>query len=129
VDDVRQVYLFQDGKRLLGPLDLAETLWERTRGLIGRDAIEGRRGMVIPRCGLIHTCFVRFPIDAVFLSRDGTVVKVKSNMKPWRASGTLFANRTVEIRAGLAGELGLRAGRKVELREDGSLPDRMGDAP
>ena len=57
---------------------------ERMRGLIGRKALEPGRGMLILKCNCIHTFFMRFPIDATFLDRDGRVVRVVRNIRPWR---------------------------------------------
>ena len=71
--------------RILGvDAEVAETFAERARGLIGRDGIPEGEGLLIPRCGCIHTCFMRFPIDATFLDRRGRVVKTVRNIRPWR---------------------------------------------
>ncbi|MBQ3290562.1 MAG: DUF192 domain-containing protein [Kiritimatiellae bacterium] len=64
--------------------EVAETLAERLRGLIGRDGLAPGTGMLITRCYCIHTCFMRFPIDATFLDRRGEVVKTVRNIRPWR---------------------------------------------
>ena len=64
--------------------EVAETLAERLRGLIGRDGLAPGAGMLITRCNCIHTCFMRFPIDATFLDRRGEVVKTVRNIRPWR---------------------------------------------
>ena len=41
-------------------------------------------GLLIERCNSIHTCFMRFSIDATFFDAQGNVVKVVKNIKPWR---------------------------------------------
>ena len=64
--------------------EVAETFAERARGLIGRKGLAPGEGMLIPRCNCIHTCFMRFPIDAAFLDRRGEVVKTVRNIRPWR---------------------------------------------
>ena len=64
--------------------EIAETFLERTKGLIGRSGLERGRGMLILRCNCIHTFFMRFPIDATFLDRQGRVVKTVRNIRPWR---------------------------------------------
>jgi len=64
--------------------EVAETFAERARGLIGRDGLAPGKGMLIPRCNCIHTCFMRFPIDATFLDRRGAVVKTVKGIRPWR---------------------------------------------
>lgn len=110
--------LVRDGETLAGPLDLAESFLDRTRGLLGRDGLPGRSGMVIEHCSSIHTVFMRFSIDVVFLSRDGNVLKVVDELAPWRAAWAWFAARAVELPAGLAREVGLCAGQKVELKEE-----------
>ena len=64
--------------------EVAERFTERLRGLIGRDGLERGKGILIVRCNCIHTFFMRFPIDATFLDRQGNVVKVVRNIRPWR---------------------------------------------
>lgn len=64
--------------------EVAESAFERMRGLIGRDGLGSGEGMLITKCNCIHTLFMRFPIDATFLDRKGEVVKVVRNIRPWR---------------------------------------------
>jgi len=64
--------------------EVAETFGQRTKGLIGRRGLRPGTGMLITRCNCIHTCFMRFPIDATFLDRSGNVVKTVRNIRPWR---------------------------------------------
>ncbi len=64
--------------------DVAETFAERARGLIARPAPAPGRGLLIPRCNAIHTLFMRYPIDAVFLDRAGRVVRRVRGIRPWR---------------------------------------------
>ena len=84
--------------------EVAETLAERLRGLIGRDGLEPGKGMLITRCNCIHTCFMRFPIDATFLDRRGAVVKTVRNIRPWRLFvwGGFRAAQVLETAAGTA---------------------------
>ena len=64
--------------------EVAESAFERMRGLMGRDGLGPGRGMLITNCNCIHTLFMRFPIDATFLDRRGNVVKTVQNIRPWR---------------------------------------------
>ena len=64
--------------------EVAKTFWQRFKGLMGRKALPKGEGMLILKCNSIHTCFMRFPIDATFLDRDDNVVKVVRNIRPWR---------------------------------------------
>lgn len=63
---------------------VARSFLQRARGLLGRCGLEKGTGMLIMRCNCIHTCFMRFPIDAVFLDARGEVVKTVRGIRPWR---------------------------------------------
>ena len=91
--------------RVLGvDAEVAETFAERVRGLIGRDGLAPGAGMLITRCNCIHTCFMRFPIDATFLDGRGVVVKVVRDIRPWRLFvwGGFRATQVLETAAGTA---------------------------
>ena len=64
--------------------EVAESAFERMRGLIGRNGLERGKGMLITKCNCIHTLFMRFPIDATFLDGRGEVVKTVRGIRPWR---------------------------------------------
>ena len=63
---------------------VARTFLQRARGLIGRRGLAKGEGMLIMQCNCIHTCFMRFPIDAIFLDAEGRVVKQVRGIRPWR---------------------------------------------
>ena len=63
--------------------EVAETFFERARGLIGRRGLAPGKGLLILRCNCIHMFFMRFAIDAIFLDGRGEVVKVVRNVRPW----------------------------------------------
>ena len=56
----------------------------RARGLIGRPPPPPGEGLLIPKCNAIHTFFMSYPIDAVFLDKEGRAVKTVRNIRPWR---------------------------------------------
>ena len=64
--------------------EVARTFRERAMGLIGRCGLEPGRGLLILRCNCIHTCFMRFPIDATFFDGRGEIVKTVRGVRPWR---------------------------------------------
>ena len=64
--------------------EVAASFVRRAIGLIGRKALPPGKGLLILRCNAIHTCFMRFAIDATFLDRDGNVVKTVRDIPPWR---------------------------------------------
>lgn len=78
----------------------ATTFMERLQGLMFAKSMIGD-GLLLEPCTSVHNCFVRFPIDVVFLDRDNKVVKILRNFKPWRFSWIYFsARRAIELPAG-----------------------------
>lgn len=63
---------------------VARGFLERARGLIGRPKLREDEALLIPKCNAIHTCFMRYPIDARFLDRKGNPVREVKNIRPWR---------------------------------------------
>ena len=82
--------------------EVAKTFLQRLRGLIGRKGLPPGEGMLILRCNAIHTCFMRFAIDATFLDADDKVVKVVRGIRPWRLFvwGGLRARKVLETASG-----------------------------
>lgn len=86
--------------------EVADTFFSRLMGLMFRSAPPGPgRGLLITRCRSIHTLFMRFPIDAVFLDGDGSPVKIVRDIPPWRPFvwGGRRATQVLELRAGSHG--------------------------
>jgi uncharacterized membrane protein (UPF0127 family) len=82
-------------------VDTADTFWKRALGLMGKPRLEAGRGLLIPRCRSIHTCFMRFPIDVIFLDEQNRTVKIIRNIKPWRlAWGDRKACSVLEVESG-----------------------------
>lgn len=81
--------------------EVAHTLFARMLGLIGRRTLPPNEGMLILKCNAIHTCFMRFAIDATFLDKNDRVVKVVRNIRPWRffVWGGWRANKVLETAA------------------------------
>jgi uncharacterized membrane protein (UPF0127 family) len=89
----------------------AETVGARLKGLLGRDGLSEGDALVIEPCASIHTFFMRFTIDAVFLSREGRVLRALHSMKPWRASRIYpRAAMVVELPAGTLAKSGTSEG-------------------
>jgi uncharacterized membrane protein (UPF0127 family) len=89
---------------------VAETPLTRLRGLLGRSSLSSGEGLLLRPAGSIHTAFMRFAIDAVFLDGTDRVVKVASALRPWRAAGCRGARSVLELPAGEARMRGLRPG-------------------
>ena len=87
----------------------------RLRGLLGRPPLLAGEGLLLSPTGSIHTCFMGFPIDAVFVDRDWRVLHIAREIKPWRAAKARHARAVLEIRAGEAAQRGLEVGDVLEL--------------
>jgi uncharacterized membrane protein (UPF0127 family) len=89
---------------------LAERPLARLRGLLGRSGLSSGEGLLLRPAGSIHTAFMKFTIDAVFLDRDLRVVKVVPEVVPWRTAACRGARAVLELPAGEASRRGLREG-------------------
>jgi uncharacterized membrane protein (UPF0127 family) len=85
-------------------LDLALTRRERRRGLLGRDGLAPRTGMMLSPCAAIHTAFMRFKIDVVFIDGHGRALHVIHALKPWRLAACPRARAVIELAAGTIDE-------------------------
>jgi uncharacterized protein len=83
------------------------------RGLLGRRDLPSGEGILLRPASSVHMAFMRFPIDAVFLDRELRVVKVASDLRPWRAAGSRAAKAVLEIPAGEAKRRGLTVGDRL----------------
>lgn len=87
----------------------------RTRGLLGRDSLADGAALIIAPCSSIHTFGMRFPIDVVFVNREGYVLKTRANMPRGRLTGALRAFAVVELPAGAIARTGVWPGDKLVL--------------
>lgn len=83
---------------------VARTFFERAKGLIGTKSLGPDEGMLILKCNAIHTFFMSFPIDAVFLDRHDRVVRRVNGIPPWRplVFGGFKAVKVLEVRSAQA---------------------------
>jgi uncharacterized protein len=93
------------GRDLPGGLRVAEahTRAARLKGLAKLDAMPESVALHIPKCWSVHTFTMRFPLDLIWLGRDGQVVRVDENVPPRRVRTCVRARSVVEANAGTAG--------------------------
>jgi uncharacterized protein len=87
------------------------------KGLLGRRELAAEEGLLIRPAPSIHTFFMRFAIDAVFVSRDGEVLKVAANVRPWRTRSCRHAYAVLELAAGEAARRGIAVGERIHAAE------------
>ncbi len=112
---MREIVLHKQGNTDCNiQIELADSFWQRFFGLMGRNHLSHNRGLLIKPCNSVHMCFMRFPIDVVYLVPDTNgyrVKKVVSNLRPWLGLSACWrANCTLELAAGAADEYGIVAG-------------------
>jgi uncharacterized protein len=105
-------------------VEVAVTRRARRKGLLGREGLGASCALVLAPCAAIHTMFMRFDIDAVFVDDDGRAVKVVRNLVPWRIAANPSAHAVVEFPAGTLRDADVTVGDRLYLRAaDG---DRVG---
>jgi len=72
----------------------------RAKGLLGRKQLNPGGGMWIVPCESVHTFFMQFAIDLVYLDRQNRIKKVRHAVPPWRVSACLSAHSVIELPAG-----------------------------
>jgi uncharacterized membrane protein (UPF0127 family) len=103
----------EDGRVVCEQLLVAARPLRRMRGLLGRASLPAGEGILLRPAGSVHTFFMRFPIDVVFLDRDDVVVGIEPALAPWRTSGRRGAKAVVELAAGEADRRGLEVGDRL----------------
>lgn len=101
---------------LIPNLRIAQSLWSRIRGLIAYPELEPNQALWIPQCRSIHTCFMQYSIDCVFVSSEGRVVRVLPRISPWRMTGIQWgATAVIEMRSGQSESLRIRLGEVLHV--------------
>jgi len=85
----------------------------RNRGLLAHDALKPGTALILAPTFAIHTFFMKFPIDVLFVARDGRVLKVRRAVGPWRVAACWNAFATIEF---AASDVLVAAGDRLEIR-------------
>lgn len=97
-------------------IEMADTRAARRRGLLGRDGIDVASALVLAPCWAVHTAFMRFAIDVIFVNEDGRVVRIASRVAPWRIAAAPRAYAAIEIAAGAAHARAVEVGDRLYAR-------------
>ena len=97
-------------------LKRADNFFSRLGGLLVLAPLQAGQGLLLVPCASVHTAFMRYAIDVVFLDRAGTITKVVPNLKPWRAAACPGAHQTLELASGQAARLKLAPGKHLPLQ-------------
>lgn len=90
-----------------------ETFSERTKGLLGTDKLCDEEGMLITPCNSVHSFFMKFSFDVLYLDKDSTVIKMVESMLPWRLSWCMRSVAVLEGPAGFIKKENITLGSKL----------------
>lgn len=82
-------------------VEVAASFLLRAKGLIGRRTLVQGFALVIQPCNAVHTCFMAFPVDVAHVDRDGRIITILHDLKPWRFGPILRRSAwVIELPAG-----------------------------
>ena len=89
--------------KMIMELEMAETFLKRFLGLMGRKCLKDNSALLLKPCSSIHTCFMKFPIDVIYLNKNYQVL-YKETVKPWKTGKIVKgAKMVLEMAAGQGG--------------------------
>jgi uncharacterized membrane protein (UPF0127 family) len=94
---------------------VAQRPWERMAGLLGRRSLAADEALLLPRCRSVHTWFMRFPIDLVFLDRAGVVVRIVEQLPAFRVVWARGADAVLELPAGTVARTTIQLGERFHI--------------
>jgi uncharacterized membrane protein (UPF0127 family) len=99
---------------LLSDLIIADKFWDRAIGLMGRRSLTDQQGLWIHSCNSIHTCFMKFDIDCVFLDKNLKIKAIKKQIKPFGLVWPVWgANSVIEVSSGNPNLISLSVGDQL----------------
>ena len=94
---------------------MADSPFRRMKGLLGRKGLKPGEALILKPCNSIHTFFMRFAIDVLFVNKDSRVIKAISGIKPFRITYIYYhADFAVELAAGIIQSTSTSLGDLIE---------------
>lgn len=107
--------IFAGDRLIADDVTIAESMLNRFRGYMFKSHIAKGEGLLIPRCNWIHTLFMMQKIDAVYLNKEGVIVDMESDIRPWRFCKPRFkAKSTLELCSGAINSNSLKIGEVLQ---------------
>jgi uncharacterized membrane protein (UPF0127 family) len=104
------------GQVLADKLEIANTPFRRMKGLLGREKLESGEGLHIIPCSSIHSFFMKFDFDAIFIDKNNKIRHLIEKMPPGRISKLCFtAHSVIELPAGTICRTGSKIGDELEF--------------
>lgn len=104
------------GQVLVSNLEVASNFWTRTKGLLGRDGLSEDQALWILRCNSVHTYFMKFSLDLIFLNKKMVVVDTGTNVRPGRLVLPVWrATSVIELKSGFLEKNPVRIGEQLHV--------------
>lgn len=99
-------------------INIANTFAKRFLGLMFKHSLHNR-GIMLSPCNSVHMFFMRFPIDIIFVDREGNIVLSIRELKPWRVSPIVKKSYyVIEMPCGSIDRFNLHEGKRIEIPND-----------
>ena len=106
---------------------LADNPWLRLRGLLGRDSLAAGEGILLSPAPSIHSAFMRFEFDAVFLDRNMRVLRLVERLPAWKTRSAKGARSVLELAAGEIQARGLQVDDELAVTTAEGVPAKAAD--
>jgi uncharacterized membrane protein (UPF0127 family) len=104
---------------LADDLSVADTFFKRFMGLMFKRELHNGKGLHILPCNSIHMCFMNFPLDIIFLSKDMIILSVIEGIMPWKVSQIIPKSHSVlELPAGTISKTSSTVGDKILIESN-----------
>ena len=114
---MKKITIYRNNKVIISNAEIANTFFSRFRGLMFRKEIDDNYALYITPCNQIHMLNMRFPIDVVYLSESGKVIKTDINVQPGKICKTVKnAKSVIEMKSFTASKLGISEGDIINIR-------------
>lgn len=124
-----------DGAAVAGHVRLANSFWARFRGLMGSRPLDADAGLYLP-VNSIHMLFMRFPIDAVFVTApdaagDRRIVAIRAGLPAWRGlvMPVRGATGVLELAAGSCDRAAIHVGDALRFAATGDVGSPSASLP
>jgi len=115
----------RNGVELANQAEIADNIFTRFKGLLGRKVFEPGEALIITACSSVHMFFMRFPIDILFCTKDLTVIELQNHLRPWRLSKTVLSAKTViELPSGTIERADIKLGDELKVLDRAGASDR-----
>jgi uncharacterized membrane protein (UPF0127 family) len=100
---------------IAGRVRVADNPWTRLVGLLGKKSLPIGEALLIRPCSSVHTFFMRFRMDAIFVDRESRVLKVQHDMRPFRVAWARKSRFVIELMGGALRDLDIKPGDELSL--------------